>query len=119
MVSIVGKSFAFSACGSVPPSPVLVLQRCLDLLGSPPGDRVRWCALLCGGDAEEELQAAAGQSTDPSFQCPGSACPPADAASALAAGLQRWPSLPGFQHKLSSHLVRFKDESRLTPSAGP
>ena len=93
-----GKALLSHACGSVPLSPLFVLQRCLGLLGSLPADAVRWSALLYGGDVAEDQQTAAGQSTDPGFQCPGSACPLADAASPQATGVQRWSSLPGRQH---------------------
>lgn len=59
-----GKALLSHAHGSVPLLPVFVLQRCLGLLGSLPADAVRWSALLYRGDAEEEPQTAAGQSTD-------------------------------------------------------
>lgn len=81
-----GKALLSHARGSVPLSPLLVLQRRLGWPGSPPADAVRWSALLCRGDAEEEPQTAAGQSTDPGFHCPGSARPLAGAASPPAVG---------------------------------
>lgn len=67
--------------------------------------------------AEEEPQRAAGQSRAPGSQCPGNACPLA--APPPAGETQRRSSLPGPQHQLPAHLLRFKDESRIPPSARP